>query len=395
MPFQFVAYFKSMYGALFLPAPWTGSRVVTYLFFLMVYPSAMLFNAITLMMDHLFFPGFKQVKVENPVFIVGNARSGTTYMHRLLALDTEYFNSFKLSDLVLISVGAKKFFQWLGRVDRNHLGGALQKWLDGFQAMLLKEADKVHKLRLSHPEEDEGVLIHCWASAFCSLVYPLPHMVQFERFDEMPEPKRRKLMAHYKGCVQRQLYCNGGQHIHLLSKNPLFSSKLNSIFETFPDARIIYMARTPYETVASLHNMVDRIWNVQLQLDKSAQPREGLTQMCIYAYKYALQCLDAKPQDRSIIVKYEDLVHSPYAVVEQIYSRFNLPISPKYAEELKRVTEKNKGYKSEHSYSLEAFGLSKERVYRETKEVFDRFGFDPQGEFASGPKLAGDDVRVA
>lgn len=394
MPFQFQAYFRSMWGALFLPAPWTGRRIATYIFFLVFFPLAQLFNFITLILDDIFFPGYKKVEVKNPVFIVGNARSGTTYMHRLLALDKHYFNSTKLSDLLIISVGGKKFFQAIGNWDRSRNNGRLAAWLDNLQGVILKEADKVHKLRLNHPEEDEGLMIHCWSSAFVSLVFPIQHMTEYERFDELPEHRRKKLMAYYKGCLQRQLYCNGGNNIHLLSKNPLFSSKIQSVFDTFPDAKIVYMARTPYETVASLHNMVDRIWNVQLQLAKDAQPREGLTQMCIYAYKYALATLDRNAQNQSIIVRYEDLVKKPQEVVEQIYERFQIPMSPEFVADLRRVTEKNKGYKSEHQYSLEQFGLSKERVYRETQDVFARFGFDPQGEFADNAQLLSSEVRA-
>ena len=31
-----------------------------------------------LALDHVFFPGFRRVKIKEPVFIVGNGRSGTT-----------------------------------------------------------------------------------------------------------------------------------------------------------------------------------------------------------------------------------------------------------------------------------------------------------------------------
>lgn len=394
MPFQFGAYIKSMWFALFLPAPWSLRRIGTYLFFLIIYPIGEILNFITLMLDHIFYPDFKKVEVKNPVFIVGNARSGTTYMHRLIALDTEHFNSTKLSDLVLISVGAKKLFQAIGRWDKAR-GGKLTAWLNGVQDELLKDADKIHKLRLHHPEEDDGLMVHVWASAFINLVFPLKHMTAYERFDELPDHRRRALMGFYKSLIQRQLYCNGGSGIQLLSKNPLFSTKIKSILEFFPDARIIYMARTPYETVASLHNMIDRVWNVQLQLAPDAQPREGLTQLCIYAYRYALHALDTSDQKSSIIVKYEDLVHDPSAVMHQIYTRFNLPMTPQFRAELERVTSKSKGYKSEHQYSLEQFGLSKERIYHETRDVFDRFQFDPQGEFASEPALASSDARIS
>lgn len=393
MPFQVRTWIETLIRSIALPIGWTLPRLGTFLFFLLVFPWLELANAVTLLMDHVFFPGFRRIEVKNPVFIVGNARSGTTFMHRLMALDREQFNAFKLSDLIFVSVGAKKFFQALGRFDRAVLGGALQQGLENLQGRLMKSADKIHKLRLSQPEEDEGVLIHVFASTFLALIFPVPIMQRWNRFDELPEALRHRIFNYYKACIQRQIYCNGGNAMMLLSKNPLFSTKIKTIFEIFPDARVIYMARSPYETVASVHNMVDRIWSVQLPMPKDAPAREGLTQVCIYSYRYALSELDRHPQGQSIIVKYEDLVERPEQVVHNIYSKFNLRISPQFQAELTRVVSKNKGYKSEHHYSLEQFGLSKERVYRETKDVFDRFGFDPEGEFAGNKALAAAEVR--
>lgn len=393
MPFQVRTWIETLIRSLSLPIGWTLPRLGTFLFFLLVFPWLELMNAFTLIMDHLFFPGFRRIDVKNPVFIVGNARSGTTYMHRLMALDKQQFNAFKLSDLVFVSVGAKKFFQAVGRFDRAILGGKLQQILENIQARVMKGADKIHKLRLSQPEEDEGVLIHVFASAFLALMFPVPTMQKWNRFDELPEAIRHRIFGYYRACIQRQLYCNGGNSMMLLSKNPLFSTKIKSIYEVFPDARVIYMARTPYETVASVHNMVDRIWSVQLPMPKNDPAREGLTQMCIYSYRYALSELDRHPQGQSIIVKYEDLVERPDQVVQNIYGKFNLTMSAQFQAELNRVVSKNRGYKSEHQYSLEQFGLNKERVYRETKDVFDRFGFDPEGEFAGNQALAGAEVR--
>jgi hypothetical protein len=392
MPFQFRVYFETIYKSFFLEAPWTPARVGILFFFTVLFPIAQIFNAITFYLDDVIFRGYRKVEVKNPVFIVGNGRSGTTYMHRLLATDTERFNTLTFADMFLLAVGTKKFFRMVGRIDKR-FGGHLAVALEKFQAAVMKEADKVHKLRLNHPEEDDALLVHCWASTFLALVFPVDSMRRWERFDEMlPEKQRHKLMKFYKACIQRQLYVNGGRYVQLLSKNPLFSTKLKTIREIFPDAKIVYMARTPYQTVASIHNMIDRIWNVQLKLDVTARPREALTDMCIYTYQYALSELDRHDQSCTAIVRYEDLVHSPRETIESIYAKFGFEMSPAYREALIRMTEKTKGYKSEHQYSLEQFGLSKALIYNSARTVFDRFGFDPEGEFANETGLKGTQV---
>src|SRR6201995_5278706 len=41
-------------------------------------------SATTLGLDHLFYPRHRKQSIDRPIFIIGNPRSGTTFLHRLL-----------------------------------------------------------------------------------------------------------------------------------------------------------------------------------------------------------------------------------------------------------------------------------------------------------------------
>src|SRR5580704_1043802 len=41
--------------------------------------------------DEIFFRGYRKVQIKEPVFIISNPRSGTTFLHRLISLDEENF----------------------------------------------------------------------------------------------------------------------------------------------------------------------------------------------------------------------------------------------------------------------------------------------------------------
>ena len=41
-------------------------------------------SAATLGLDHLFYPRHRKQPIDRPIFIIGNPRSGTTFLHRLL-----------------------------------------------------------------------------------------------------------------------------------------------------------------------------------------------------------------------------------------------------------------------------------------------------------------------
>jgi hypothetical protein len=64
------------------------------------------------------------------------------------------------------------------------------------------------------------------------------------------EKEKQRVMNFYKRCLQRHVYAYGGRKIYL-SKSPSFSASVDSIYKTFPDARIIYLVRNPMEVVPS------------------------------------------------------------------------------------------------------------------------------------------------
>ena len=80
-------------------------------------------HSVVFFLDDIFFPGYRTIEVKEPVFLVGIARSGTTFLHRLLAEDTEHFTTFMYWELILTpSIIERKCLGVVARVDRA-LGG--------------------------------------------------------------------------------------------------------------------------------------------------------------------------------------------------------------------------------------------------------------------------------
>ncbi len=46
-------------------------------------------------LDEILFPGYRKINLPRPVFIIGNPRSGTTFLQRLLARDEANFHCLK------------------------------------------------------------------------------------------------------------------------------------------------------------------------------------------------------------------------------------------------------------------------------------------------------------
>jgi hypothetical protein len=92
--FDFGNYFKMLRLAWGEASPRARRRYLAIL--LLAVPPVALFHALCFALDPILFPSLRRVKLRQPVFVVGHARSGTTLVHRLLSQDEGRFSSFRL-----------------------------------------------------------------------------------------------------------------------------------------------------------------------------------------------------------------------------------------------------------------------------------------------------------
>jgi omega-hydroxy-beta-dihydromenaquinone-9 sulfotransferase len=374
IPFQFRTFLRVVCAP--IPAGERSlRRVVERAIFALTFPLFELWNATLLGFDYVFAPRFRHTPVSAPVFIIGNPRGGTTFLHRLLALDEGRFTTIKAWQLFLPSILAQTCVRLLVRLDRA-LGAPIGRRVTAAQDRLLQDADAIHHTRLDAPEEDEVLLMHAFASDLVALLFPTRADEKYVPFDDLPEATRTRLMTFYRRCVQRHLFLEGRGR-RLLSKNPLFCAKVQSVYATFPEARLIYLVRNPADAIASVLDMVHAIWRVQ-GVERTAAARlrdDRVIEWAVYCYHHVLAVLDRAPRDRYALVRYEELVQDPAETVEHLYRELGFSMTPAYRTVLLREAARARAYKSRHEYSLEQFGLTHERIEALVPHVYDRFGY--------------------
>lgn len=381
MAFNFKLMFKLVYKSLFASKR-TNARLTPKRLgiILILFPSYILIeitNWIGFLLDEIFFREYRQVEVKEPVFILGIPRSGTTFLHRLLAKDKERFTSMKLWELAFApSIIQKKFWIALGRLDRQ-IGSPVVKRIVSCERWLFEKFRGMHKTSLFEPEEDEFMLVHIFSSSFLYVVFPFDDDLQpFMRFDEELSPTHRaRIMAFYKKCVQRHLFVFG-RGKRFLAKNPSFSFKVRSIGETFPDAQIVCMVRTPFQVIPSTVSLLSHYFSIFTSPIEPYPMRESIYRITLHWYRYPINQLEEWPQERHAIIKYGTLVQNSEQTVLNLYERFGFNMHPRFRQVLQEEAEKARQYKSQHVYSLEQTGLTREKVVSDYKDIFERFGFD-------------------
>ena len=329
-------------------------------------------------LDDLLWPEIAEQRIEQPVFLFANARSGTTFLHRLMSLDEERFAHFKLYQSFTWSVSVQRLVDALDRIDERVPGRPLHRAVQWIDRAVFSGWEGIHEMGLGQAEEDEALFALCLCSPSISLLLPFVDELPSVRwFDAHPAEDRHAFLDLYEDALRRRLFSAGGNRT-FLDKNALFAPRVRSMHERFPDARFVYLIRHPYESLASFLDMFYVKWITHSpEIAKDSPESRALARLAMDYLRYALDARRFVPADRLLVVRYDELVGEPRATVERIYAWLGAPMSELFRDRLQEQVARRESYVSGHRYSLEAFGLSREDVYVELKAVFDEFGFEP------------------
>jgi len=353
----------------------TVKRFFVMSFFLPIFFLLQLFHFFGLALDNLLFKGYQNIQVKEPLFIIGIPRSGTTFLHKVLAKDTDRTTTFTLWELIFApSIIEKKFWIGLLKLDK-WLGSPLSKLISLIERIFARHMNGIHTISLKSPEEDYLILAPIFACFLLILPFPFDEIWRLAYFDDQMEDNDKiRIMSFYKSCLQRHLY-TWGRDKQLLSKNASFVPFIRSIRKTFPDCKIISTVRNPLEVVPSQISSV--LPGVRI-FDNDTNHhlfRDRFVDILKHYYKQLITLLPASPEKNYLFVLMDDLKQNLEDVVVHIYHHFNYDLSDDFLQYLHVEDDRARKYESDHHYSLEKFGLNSETIVNDFGFVYDFFDF--------------------
>ncbi len=312
--------------------------------------------------ERLRLPEIARQQIERPVFIVGINRTGTTFLHRLLARDRQFW--------------ALRAYEYVEPVvpdgDYAVVAGTPEdprriKAADVFEASgIVDSFAGLHYIALDEPEEDIPILRLSLKTWVFTTRY---HVPQYERWLEESGTREayhlhRRTLQHYN--YQRRV-CHPGVQGQWLFKMPTHLMELGALLEAYPDALFIQTHREPVEFMGSWCSLVERVRS------KISEPRPrktlGTEQLKAMSrmLNRAVDFRQSHPEleDRWHDVSFYDLVHNPLAVVGGIYRRFGWSIEPESREAIRSwfwKQEKRRRAEKRHTYDIADYGLTRDRV---------------------------------
>jgi hypothetical protein len=272
--------------------------------------------------DRALAPGFARRRPVGPVFVVGHPRSGTTWLHRLLALDPR-FTAPRAWQLALPSVSAQRAVRAADALGlARPLAAALQRRL------LDPLADR-HAVRWSDPEEDDWLFLHGAASPTVSFLSGRPEAHRrWWLGDALPAAERDRALRWYLRSAQRHLH-TAPPGATLLSKNPHFTGWLRTLDATFPDARFVLATRRPADAIASRLELLARAWGRRRLRDDPDLLAE--VELSVALIRHGEAAFSALPEARRARVPYDALVADPVGTLRGLYAHFGWDVSSSLA----------------------------------------------------------------
>ena len=309
-------------------------------------------------LDAIFFRGHAEIQVKEPVFIISNPRSGTTYLQRMMSLD-QRFATMKVYHTLLPAISFYKLINLLGSLDRR-TGHLMRRSLERLSTRFFAVWEDIHKAGLDQPEEDEGFWFLTGLSPSWSMIAPYHEAVKnIMTLDGFSAEKKDRIAHMYRDFLQRVLYMNPGKR--LLVKSVMSAGRLNMIKESFPDARIILIDRSPLKTVPSYISMFSRLWS--WHSPRPIKRRYFDLGLAAIAFQNSLTAFRKETdKEKFLDLEYSDLIHKTMITMEEVYDFIGMALTEDLKAELKKVIESRRTYRSVHNYNLRDYGYTEQSL---------------------------------
>jgi hypothetical protein len=268
---------------------------------------------------------------QDPVFVMGNYRTGTTYMLTTLSKDpARGYTSNLLAYTFSMYFSIPKLARML--VDAS---------LPAFRPM-----DNV-PLASDEPTEDEYCVGTFSKYAYYhGMVFPrhFRELARYHSFEGKPADAER-WKRDYDYVVRALTHLADGRQLVL--KNPAIAFRVEQILELYPNAKFIHTYRNPYTLYASNINYYRKVVPLYtLQTFTDAMLREEVLALYESHMETYERTKSLIPEGNLIEVKYEDFIADPMPMMERIYSQFQLDGWDRAREAFQRHFDTQRSYKT-------------------------------------------------
>ncbi len=324
-------------------------------------------NRLNYVNDRKLYPAIAEQKIVKPVFIIGLGRTGSTILHDILAQDPASRAPLTWEVTYPSPPPRTATFGTDPRIAQTEAG---------FPPMDFRR----EKFKAMHPMGAQ-LSQECVVMMGDTMSTPLFHN-QFRvptYQDWVDTADRSHVYAFHK--QQLQHLQSGHRLDRWVLKTGAHMWGLDHLLATYPDARIVFTHRDPVKSLTSYASLTalvremgsDHVDKFEVAEDWNARLTAKLQQAV--AIRAAKDYPDAVFYD----MKFADFVRDQFAVVQQIYDAFDLPLSDEAAARMKWfIADNPQGKHGIHRYEAHEYGIDPAVVRAQFRPYIERFDLKPE-----------------
>ncbi|MGB5416328.1 MAG: sulfotransferase [Polyangiales bacterium] len=306
-------------------------------------------------------PELDEVDIERPVVITGFFRTGTTFLHNVLAADPNN----RVAQAWELAYPLGRLGDPLGDVAWRR---AQAKFTFGFNQAAIPDQGVAHNVTADSYEEDffllenDMAVLTFWVG-FGTYSYARA-MLDWDMVEPYQFHKLQLKMLNAQRSANRWVL-----------KCPWHIWNMDALMAVYPDAQVIFTHRDITKALASHCSLSAKMASkLKRSLDVKELGEFWLDYTRIGLEK-AMESRKKIPESQLYDVRLRDLMANPMTVLKDIYAHFDLELNAEIAGLLEeRIAEKPTSQEGEHEYAIEDFGLTDEQVRETLKTYNERFG---------------------
>ena len=293
-----------------------------------------------------------------PIIVLGLPRSGTTFLHRLLAMDPTH-RAVPWWELARPLPGPASN----GESDRRRQ--IFQKKLRRLQK-LTPDLDSKHYTRVDTPEECIWLLASTFLSPLFWALAPVYGYLDWYMNQD-------RLQAYYEYRLLLQVLQDADPTRRLVLKSSTHTGAVEPLLQTIPGSLLIQTHRNPVETSASLASLFYSLHSRTTESLDVRRMTEAILSFHEHQIARNLKARDTHP-GALFDVYYDRLVADPIGTVRDIYHHYGLAWSEEFEERLNSYLRHNpRGKHGAHLYAPENFGQTRDTISRRFAAYIERF----------------------
>jgi len=279
-----------------------------------------------------------------PLILLGMPRSGTTLLHRLLALAPEA-RALRYWELrrPLPAPGDDERRAWARSQQRAF------KWL-------ARGLDEKHESGPEAPEECVFLFDGTFVSATYWIAAPLYGYLDWYLAQDQHGPYR-----DYREHLQIFQAETPGQRLTL--KAPVHTAHVAALRAAVPEAHLLQLHRDPRPALASANSLFATLHSVVTEKQDLARLGRANLELFATCLDRMLLARESFPKGTVHDVYYDDLVKDPIGTVRAIRELYELSFEPEYEQRLRAFLRDNPQHKhGAHRYAASDFGLTDDEI---------------------------------